>query len=111
MIDPDPALVAVKVTEQLVTPDVVESVQVLEPSVPPVVPAVRVKVTVPVGEFDGVVVSLTVAVIAAAQLVVTMSQLAFRTPVTVVSEGGITVTVLDVPLLVLCPGAGLMSPL
>jgi len=60
--DPEPAVVPVKVTKQLVTPDVVDNVQVGELRVPPVVPGVNVNVTVPVGAFDAVVVSTTVAV-------------------------------------------------
>ncbi len=68
MIDPEPEAVPVKVTEQLVTPDVVDNEQVVEPSEPPVVPGVNVKVTLPVGAFEAVVVSVTVAVTLAVQL-------------------------------------------
>jgi len=64
-MDPLPAVVPVKVTEQL--PDT--NVQVEELNEPPVVPGVNVKVTVPVGVFAGVVVSVTVAVTGAVQLV------------------------------------------
>lgn len=67
--EPEPAIVPVKVTEQLVTLDTVDSVQDGELRLPPVVPAVRVKVTVPVGALDAVVVSATVAVTVAVQLV------------------------------------------
>ena len=62
MTDPEPAVVPVKVTEQLVTPDVVDKLQVGELREPPVVPAVSVNVTVPAGALEGVVVSATVAV-------------------------------------------------
>jgi hypothetical protein len=41
---------------------VAERIQVVELKEPPVVPAVRVKVTVPDGTFAAVVVSVTVAV-------------------------------------------------
>ena len=47
----------VNVTEQLPA----DRVQVLVLNEPPVVPGVRVKVTVPVGVFEAVVVSMTVA--------------------------------------------------
>jgi hypothetical protein len=57
-----PAVVpAVKVTEQLVTPAAVDNIQ-LAPIVLPVAVPDTVKLTVPVGLFDGVVVSATVAV-------------------------------------------------
>src|SRR5438132_11266806 len=68
MTDPEPAVVPVKVTEQLVTPDVVDKLQVGELREPPVVPAVSVNVTVPAGALEGVVVSATVAVTEAVQL-------------------------------------------
>ena len=68
MREPEPAVVPVKVTEQLATPTVVERVQEVALRLPPVVPGVSVKVTVPVGEFVAVVVSVTVAVIVAVQL-------------------------------------------
>src|SRR5437588_105000 len=61
MTDPEPAVVPVKVTEQLVTPDVVDKLQVGELREPPVVPAVSVNVTVPAGALEAVVVSATVA--------------------------------------------------
>ena len=64
MIEPEPAVVPVNVTEQLLA----ESVQVAALSEPPVVPEVKVKVTVPVGVFAGVVVSATVAVTEVVQL-------------------------------------------
>jgi len=65
VIDPLPTVVPVKVTEQL--PDT--RVHVLELNEPPVVPGVKVNVTVPDGMFAGVVVSETVAVTVAVQLV------------------------------------------
>ena len=65
MRDPEPTVVPVKVTEQL-PPD---NMQVLELSEPPVVPGVNVKVTVPVGILDGVLVSATVTMTLVVQLV------------------------------------------
>jgi hypothetical protein len=81
--DPEPAVVPVKITEQ-VPPD---SEQVAGLNDPPVVPAVSVKVTVPPGVFVGVVVSVTVAVAEAVQLVPpnAMVQLTLATDVVVVS--------------------------
>jgi hypothetical protein len=58
----------VKVTEQLVTPVVVDNVQVVELREPPVLPEVRVNVTVPVGALVAAVVSATVATTLAEQL-------------------------------------------
>ena len=66
--DPEPAEVPVNVTEQLVTPDVVDKEQVDELREPPVVPGVNEKVTVPVGASVEVVVSATVATTFAVQL-------------------------------------------
>ena len=85
--EPEPADVPVNMTEQLVTPDTVERVQVGELREPPVLPAVSVKVTVPVGTFEAVVVSATVAVTDAAQLVLhrAMLQFTFGTVVEVLS--------------------------
>ncbi len=87
MTDAEPALVPVNVTEQFVTPDIVDRLQVGELRLPPVVPAVSVNVTVPVGAFEGVVVSATVAVTDAVQLVLprAMLQLTFGTVVEVLS--------------------------
>jgi hypothetical protein len=100
--DPEPADVPVNVTEQLVTPDVVDRLQVGELRLPPVVPAVSVNVTVPVGAFEGVVVSATVAVTDAVQLVPpkAMLQLTLPTLVDVLSFEE-TVTVTDAVELVL----------
>src|SRR3989449_9779620 len=75
--EPEPADVPVNITEQLVTPDTVERVQVGELREPPVLPAVSVKVTVPVGTFEAVVVSPTVAVTDAAQLLLPRAKLQF----------------------------------
>jgi hypothetical protein len=58
----------VNVAEQLVTLAVVDNVQVVEMREPPVVPGVRVNVTVPVGAFVAAVVSATVAMTLAEQL-------------------------------------------
>src|SRR2546422_8874791 len=69
MTDHEPEDVPVNITEQLVKPDTVDNAQVGELRLPPVVPAVSVNVTVPVGAFEGVVVSATVAVTEAVQLV------------------------------------------
>ena len=91
-----PAVVPVNVTEQLVTPDVVNKLQVLELRLPPVVPAARVNVTAPVGTLEGVVVSATVAVTEAVQLVAPSAilQLTFGTRVLVSSfDEAVTVTV------------------
>ena len=91
-----PAVVPVNVTEQLVTPDVVNKLQVLELRLPPVVPAARVNVTAPVGALEGVVVSATVAVTEAVQLVAPSAilQLTFGTRVLVSSfDEAVTVTV------------------
>jgi hypothetical protein len=60
--------VPVKVTEQLVTPVVVERLHDVADKLPPVVPTVSVKVTVPEGAFVAVVVSTTVPVTEAVQL-------------------------------------------
>ena len=102
--EPDPAVVPVNVTEQLVTLAVVDKAQVLEIRLPPVVPAVRVNATVPDGALDGVVVSATVAVTLAVQLVApsAMLQLTFGTVVEVLSlPVAVTVTVAAALLLVL----------
>ena len=92
------------ITEQLVTLPVVIKVQVVELRLPPVVPAVRVNVTVPVGELDGLVVSATVATTLAVQLVLPRAilQLTFGTLVDVLSlPVAVTVTVAAALLLVL----------
>lgn len=68
MTDPEPADVPVNMTEQLVTPDVVDKTHEAADKLPPVLPAVKLKVTVPVGALVAVVVSVTVAVTEALQL-------------------------------------------
>lgn len=85
--DPEPAVVPVNMTEQLVTPPVVARVQVVALRLPPVVPGVRLNVTVPVAAFEAVVVSVTVAVTEAVQLVApsAMLQLTFGTEAEVLS--------------------------
>ncbi len=102
MTDPEPALVPVNVTEHLVTLDVVDRVQVGELRLPPVVPGVNVNVTVPVGKFEAVVVSATVAITEAVQLLApkAMLQLTFPTLVEVLSLP-VTVTVTAAAALVL----------
>ena|SRR2546425_435398 len=102
LTEPEPADVPVNVTEQLVTPDEVDNMQVLETSEPPVVPAVNVNVTIPVGALEGVVVSATVAVTEAVQLLApdAMLQLTLPTLVDVLSFDE-TVTVTDAAELVL----------
>src|SRR5438477_10742508 len=94
-----PALLRAKVTEQLVTPDVVDKLQVGELREPPVVPAVSVNVTVPAGALEGVVVSATVAVTEAVQLLAPKAilQLTFPTLVEVLSFA--TLIVPEVPWL------------
>src|SRR2546422_1029518 len=98
----EPADVPVNMTEQLVTPEVVDRLQVLELKLPPVVPADNVKVTVPVGAFDAVVVSITVATTDAVQLLApsAMLQLTLPTLVEVLSLP-VAVTVMDAAELVL----------
>lgn len=87
MIEPEPAVVPVNVTKQLVTPAVVERAHDMVLKAPPVVPGVSMKLTVPVGEFVAVVVSATVAVTDAVQLdpPKAMLQLTFETVVEVLS--------------------------
>ena len=102
VIEPAPAVVPVNVTEQLVTPTVVVRLHEVALKLPPVVPAVSVKVTMPVGAFDAAVVSTTVAVTLAVQLVPPSAivQLTFPTLVVVLSRA--TVIVLELPVLALC---------
>jgi hypothetical protein len=101
-MDPEPALVPVKVTKQFVTLDTVDNVQVGELRLPPVEPAVNVKVTMPAGAFDAVVVSTTVAVTIAVQLVPPSAIVQLTLPMLVEVLSKATVTVLDVPVLPLC---------
>jgi len=97
--DPVPAVVPVKVTEQL-PPD--DKVQPLALNDPPLLPGVNVKVTEPVGMLDAVIVSMTVAVTAAVQLVAPNAILQLTLPILVdVLSLPVTVTVTDEAELVL----------
>jgi len=97
--DPVPAVVPVKVTEQL-PPD--DKVQPLALNDPPLLPGVNVKVTEPVGMLDAVIVSMTVAVTAAVQLVAPNAILQLTLPIVVdVLSLPVTVTVTDEAELVL----------
>src|SRR5437899_1551659 len=58
-MDPEPTVVPVKLTKQLPAGD---SAQLLALREPPVVPAVKAKLTLPPGVFEAVVVSMTVEV-------------------------------------------------
>ena len=75
-----PAAVPVNVTEQLPAED---NTQVLTLNDPPVVPGVNVKVTEPVAVFEAVVVSVTVAVTDAMQLVAPNAMLQLTLPILV----------------------------
>lgn len=99
MIEPEPTAVPVNVTEQLVTPDTVDSMQLLTLREPPVVPTVKTKFTVPPGALEAVVESVTVAVTLVEQMAALSAilQLTFPTLVEVLSFA--TVIVLDVPML------------
>src|SRR5439155_1458638 len=104
MTDPEPAVVPVKVTEQLVTPDVVDKLQVGELREPPVVPAVSVNVTVPARSEERRVGKETRAVSEAIQLVQNneILQLTFQTLVDVLYfDETVTVTVAAELVLVL----------
>jgi len=97
--DPVPAVVPVNVTEQLVTPAVVDKLHVLATSEPPVVPAINVKVTIPVGAFETAVVSATVAVTDEVQLVPPSAMLQLTAPTLVEVLSFATVIVFDVLIL------------
>src|SRR5207253_2123235 len=104
MTDPEPAVVPVKVTEQLVTPDVVDKLQVGELRELHAVPTRRASDLVPAGALEAVVVSATVAVTEAIQLVPpnAILQLTFPTLVDVLSfNDTVTVTVAAELVLVL----------
>jgi hypothetical protein len=77
---PVPAVVPVNVTEQVPVED---NMQLFALNDPPVVPGVNVKVTEPVGVFDAVVVSVTVAVTVAVQLVAPNAILQLTLPILV----------------------------
>src|SRR5437867_1392735 len=89
-MEPVPAVVPVNVTEQLPA----DNVQLLALNAPPVVPGVSVKLAEPVGIFEAVVMSVTVALTVAVQLLApnAMLQLTFPTLVEV-SSLPVTVTV------------------
>jgi hypothetical protein len=87
------------VTKQLVTPAVVDNMHVLELKLPPVVPGVNMNVTVPVGTFKAVVVSTTVAVTEAVQLVPPNAILQLTLPTLVEVLSFATVIVPEVPIL------------
>ena len=74
-----PAVIPVNITEQLAA----ESRQVLALSEPPVVPAVNVKVTVPVGVLVDVVVSAMVAATEVVQLLAPSAMLQLTFPILV----------------------------
>lgn len=93
--DPVPAAVPVNVTEQL--PET--SVQLGALSEPPV--NVRVKLTEPEGVFAGVVVSVTLAVTVAVQLVWPRVIWHVTAPTLVEALSLVTVTAPEVPVLVL----------
>jgi hypothetical protein len=97
LIDPVPAIAPVNVTLQV--PAV--RMQLPELKDPPVVPAMKVKVTVPPGTFDIAVVSVTITVTAALQLFAPdcIVQLTLPTLVNVLSliDGTTTVTVVEAP--------------
>jgi hypothetical protein len=84
----------VKVTEQLPA----DKVQLLALRLPPV--NVNVKVTVPVGVFDAVVASVTVATTGAVQFTAPTAILQLTAPTLVDVASFATVIVLDVPELV-----------
>ncbi|SRR6266567_5291638 len=92
MTDPVPAAVPVNVTEQLPA----DKVQLLALNEPPVDPAVRVNDTEPLGVFEGVVVSVTVAEAVAVQLLAPSAILQPPlTTVTLVDVLSLDVTVTD----------------
>src|SRR5438309_1094809 len=104
MTDPEPAVVPVKVTEQQIGRASCREREVGELSEPPVVTAVNVNVTVPAGALEAVVVSATVAVTEAIQLVphFRLLQLPSPTLVDVLSfDETVTVTVAAELVLVL----------
>ena len=98
MIEPEPAAVPVNVTEQL--PE--DKSQVFAERLPPVVPAVNVNVTLPVGVFETAVVSATVAATDTVQLIAPSAILQLTLPTLVeVSSLPATVTVTVAAVLVL----------
>src|SRR5438874_1180353 len=104
MTDPEPAVVPVKVTEQLRSEERRVGQEGGELREPHVEQADSVNVTEPAGALEAVVVSATVAVTESIQLGPTsaMLQLPFPTPVEVLSvDEAVTVTVAAELLLVL----------
>jgi len=98
VIDPEPAVVPVNMTEQVPA----ESVHVPALNDPPVPPAVSVNVTVPDGILEPVVVSATVAVTLAVQLLSPSAILQLTFPTLVdVSSLPVPVTVIVAAALVL----------
>ena len=97
-MDPEPTVVPVKLTKQLPAED---SAQLLALREPPVVPAVKAKLTLPPGVFEAVVVSMTVEVTLAVQLVAPRTMLQVTAPTLVDVLSFATAMVLDVPELVL----------
>jgi hypothetical protein len=75
--------------------------QVLVLSEPPVVPAVKAKFTLPLGIFEGVVVSVTITFTLAVQLVEPSAMLQETAPTLVEVSSLVTVIVLEIPELVL----------
>lgn len=88
VIDPDPTLVPVKMTEQLPAAD---KLQLLALREPPVVPAVNAKLTVPVGVFEVVLRSVAVTTTVAVQLVAAVAMLQVILGIAVVVESKTTV--------------------
>ena len=84
--EPVPAVVPVNVTEQLPA----DRLHVVRSRLPPVAPGVRLNVAVPVGTFEAVIVSATIAVTVAVQLVAVIGtlQLEGETEVDVESLAG-----------------------
>ncbi|SRR6266571_6638345 len=97
-MDPEPTLAPVKVTKQLPAEDRVQPLALREP---PVVPAVKAKLTLPPGVFEAVVVSVMVEVTLAVQLVAPRAMLQVTAPTLVDVLSFATAMMLDVPELVL----------
>ena len=95
MNDPVPSLVPLICWLQ----DPADRMQVFEAKLPPVVPGVRVKVTVPPGIFEGLVVSVTVTTTVVTQSLAPAKILQLTLPVLVDVSSLETVRVLEVPVL------------
>jgi hypothetical protein len=98
VIEPEPALVPVKVTEHVPADD---KLQLLALREPPVAPTVKTKFTLPPGILEAVVVSVTVAVTVATQFGVPNAILQATGPTLVDVLSLATAILLDVPELVL----------